>query len=113
MITIAVANQKGGVGKTTVTVSWPPAAPCGAQTLAIDVIHKVTYFFGIDADIYEATLSHVLIEPDSPSGIKAGRSRWMTRLSKASGKFGFSAGRHRLARFEMQTDYLTIGSVTS
>src|SRR5688500_1870023 len=73
MVTIAVANQKGGVGKTTVTRELSACCALrGSQTLVIDCDPQsnVTQSW-VDTDVYSATLSHVLIEPDSENGRKA------------------------------------------
>ena len=110
MITIAVANQKGGVGKTTVTREL--AACCalrGLQTLAIDCDPQGNLTSSwIDADIYEATLSHVLIEPDSPTGIKAEPLPLDDAIVESPVEnLDLVPADIRLARFEMQPDYLT------
>jgi len=70
MIVIAVANQKGGVGKTTITRELSACCALrGLQTLVIDCDPQGNLTSSwIDADVYEATLSHVLIEPESPVG---------------------------------------------
>jgi hypothetical protein len=69
---IAIANQKGGVGKTTITREL--AACCalrGFQTLAIDCDPQGNLTSSwVDSDVYEATLSHVLIEPEPATGGK-------------------------------------------
>ncbi len=67
MHVIAIANQKWGVGKTTLTREL--AACCairGYQTLIIDCDpQKNQTTSWLDMDAYEATLSHVLIEPET------------------------------------------------
>lgn len=110
MITIAVANQKGGVGKTTVTREL--AACCalrGFQTLAIDCDPQGNLTTSwVEADLYETTLSHVLIEPDSPSGIKTEPLPLEdVILESPVENLDLVPADIRLARFEMQPDYLT------
>ena len=72
MKVIAVANQKGGVGKTTVTRELSACCALrGYQTLVIDCDPQANLSASwVDPDIYNITLSHVLIEPDSQAGIK-------------------------------------------
>lgn len=110
MITIAVANQKGGVGKTTVTREL--AACCalrGFQTLAIDCDPQGNLTSSwVEADLYETTLSHVLIEPESPSGIKTEPLPLDdVILESPVENLDLVPADIRLARFEMQPDYLT------
>lgn len=110
MITIAVANQKGGVGKTTVTREL--AACCalrGFQTLAIDCDPQGNLTSSwVETDVYETTLSHVLIEPESPSGIKTEPLPLDDVILEGPvEKLDLVPADIRLARFEMQPDYLT------
>src|ERR1044072_8276107 len=73
MPTIAVANQKGGVGKTTTTREISACCALrGYQVLAIDCDPQGNLTSSwVDSEVYEAPLSHVLSEPDSPRGVKA------------------------------------------
>jgi chromosome partitioning protein len=110
MITIAVANQKGGVGKTTVTREL--AACCalrGFQTLAIDCDPQGNLTSSwVETEVYETTLSHVLIEPESPSGIKTEPLPLDdVILESPVENLDLVPADIRLARFEMQPDYLT------
>lgn len=110
MITVAVANQKGGVGKTTVTREL--AACCalrGYQTLAIDCDPQGNLTSSwIDPEVYEATLSHVLIEPESPTGIKVEPLPLDDAIIESPVEnLDIVPADIRLARFEMQPDYLT------
>jgi chromosome partitioning protein len=110
MITIAVANQKGGVGKTTLTREL--AACCalrGYQTLVVDCDPQGNLTSSwVDADIYEATLSHVLIEPESPTGIKTEPLPLDDAIVESPiENLDIVPADIRLARFEMQPDYLT------
>lgn len=110
MITVAVANQKGGVGKTT--ISRELAACCalrGFQTLAVDCDPQGNLTSSwVEPNIYEATLSHVLIEPESPSGIKTEPLPLDDVIIEGPVEhLDLVPADIRLARFEMQPDYLT------
>jgi chromosome partitioning protein len=110
MIVIAVANQKGGVGKTTVTREL--AACCalrGFQTLAVDCDPQGNLTSSwVEPSVYEGTLSHVLIEPESPSGVKAEPLPLDDVIVESPVEnLDLVPADIRLARFEMQPDYLT------
>ncbi len=110
MITVAVANQKGGVGKTTLTREL--AACCalrGFQTLAVDCDPQGNLTSSwIEPEVYEATLSHVLIEPESPAGTKVEPLPLDDAIVESPvDKLDIVPADIRLARFEMQPDYLT------
>ncbi|HEX5706480.1 MAG TPA: ParA family protein [Pyrinomonadaceae bacterium] len=110
MITIAVANQKGGVGKTTVTRELSACCALrGLQTMAIDCDPQGNLTTSwVDADVYEVTLSHVLIEPESPSGIKTEPVPLDDAIVESPvDHLDIVPADIRLARFEMQPDYLT------
>lgn len=110
MITIAIANQKGGVGKTTVTRELSACCALrGYQTLVIDSDPQGNLTSSlVDPDIYEATLSHVLIEPESPSGIKTEPLPLDDAIVESPVEnLDLVPADIRLARFEMQPDYLT------
>jgi chromosome partitioning protein len=111
MITIAVANQKGGVGKTTITRELSACCALrGLQTLVIDCDPQGNLTSSwIDSDVYEATLSHVLIEPESPiGGIKAEPLPLDDAIIEGPvDHMDLVPADIRLARFEMQPDYLT------
>jgi chromosome partitioning protein len=110
MKTIAIANQKGGVGKTTLTRELSACCALrGYQVLVIDSDPQgnLTQSW-VDSDVYEATLSHVLIEPDSPSGVKTEPlSLDDAVLESPIENLDLVPADIRLARFEMQPDYLT------
>ncbi len=109
---IAIANQKGGVGKTTVARELSACCALrGYETLVIDCDPQgnLTQSW-IDEDIYEVTLSHVLIEPE-PAGGSAKKSEPLplseTIVETPVNNLDLVPADIRLARFEMQPDYLT------
>lgn len=107
---IAIANQKGGVGKTTVTRELSACCALrGFQTLVIDCDPQgnLTQSW-VDSDVYEATLSHVLIEPETAGGKKAEPLPLSeTILETPVNNLDLVPADIRLARFELQPDYLT------
>lgn len=109
-ICIAIANQKGGVGKTT--VSRELSACCalrGYQTLVIDADPQGNLTSSwVDPDVYEATLSHVLIEPEATGGLKSEPLPLDDAIVESPVEhLDLVPADIRLARFEMQPDYLT------
>lgn len=107
---IAIANQKGGVGKTTVARELSACCALrGYQTLVIDCDPQgnLTQSW-VDEDIYEVTLSHVLIEPEAV-GVKKSEPLPLsdTILETPVNNLDLVPADIRLARFEMQPDYLT------
>lgn len=107
---IAIANQKGGVGKTTVARELSACCALrGYQTLVIDCDPQgnLTQSW-VDDDIYEVTLSHVLIEPEA-AGAKKSEPLPLshTILETPVKNLDLVPADIRLARFEMQPDYLT------
>jgi chromosome partitioning protein len=110
MITIAIANQKGGVGKTTITRELSACCALrGYQTLVVDCDPQGNLTSSwVDADVYEATLSHVLIEPESATGIKVEPLPLDDAIVESPVEnLDLVPADIRLARFEMQPDYLT------
>jgi chromosome partitioning protein len=111
MKTIAVANQKGGVGKTTITRELSACCALrGYQTLVIDCDPQGNLTSSwVNADVYEATLSHVLIEPEAPVG--GGKIEPLPLvdaiLESPVENLDIVPADIRLARFEMQPDYMT------
>lgn len=109
-IVIAIANQKGGVGKTTTTRELSACCALrGYQVLTIDCDPQGNLTSSwIDSDVYEATLSHVLIEPESRAGIKVEPLPLGDAIveSPVTG-LDLVPADIRLARFEMQPDYMT------
>jgi chromosome partitioning protein len=110
MKTIAIANQKGGVGKTTVARELSACCALkGFQTLTIDCDPQGNLTSSwVDSDVYEATLSHVLIEPESTTGIKTEPLPLDDAILESPVEnLDLVPADIRLARFEMQPDYLT------
>jgi chromosome partitioning protein len=110
MITIAIANQKGGVGKTTITRELSACCALrGYQTLVVDCDPQGNLTSSwVDAEVYEATLSHVLIEPESATGIKVEPLPLDDAIVESPvDNLDLVPADIRLARFEMQPDYLT------
>jgi chromosome partitioning protein len=111
MIIIAVANQKGGVGKTTVTRELSACCALrGYQTLLIDCDPQGNLTSSwVSSDVYEATLSHVLIEPETlAGGIKAEPLPLGDAILEGPVQnLDLVPSDIRLARFELQPDYLT------
>src|SRR5215212_4534804 len=110
MKTIAVANQKGGVGKTTVTRELSACCALrGYQVLTIDADPQGNLTSSwVEPDIYSGTLSHVLIEPESPSGVKQEPLPLDDAILESPiENLDLVPADIRLARFEMQPDYLT------
>lgn len=110
MIIIAVANQKGGVGKTTICREL--SASCalrGFLTLVIDCDPQgnLTQSW-VDESIYNATLSNVLMEPETIEGKNTEPiSLSETLVETPVPNLDLVPADIRLARFEMQPDYLT------
>ena len=110
MITIAIANQKGGVGKTTVARELSACCALrGYETLVIDCDPQGNLTASwVEPDVYEATLSHVLIEPDAPHGLKAEPLPLDSAIVESPVvHLDLVPADIRLARFEQQPDYLT------
>lgn len=107
---IAIANQKGGVGKTTVTRELSACCALrGFQTLVVDCDPQgnLTQSW-VDADFYSATLSNVLIEPEAARGKKAEPLPLVEAIVETPVKnLDLVPADIRLARFELQPDYLT------
>ena len=110
MSVIAIANQKGGVGKTTLTRELSACCALrGFQTLIIDCDPQgnLTQSW-VDPSIYEVTLSNVLIEPDTLDGRKTEPISLSDTIIETPVKnLDLVPADIRLARFELQPDYLT------
>lgn len=111
MITIAVANQKGGVGKTTVTRELSAClALRGYQVLAIDCDPQGNLTSSwVEPEIYEGTLAHVLVEPETQIGGRKVEPLSLDDTIVESPVEGLDIvpADIRLARFEQQPDYMT------
>lgn len=110
MKVISIANQKGGVGKTTVCRELSACCALrGYQTLTIDCDPQGNLTSSwVDPDVYEATLSHVLIEPESTTGVKVEPLPLDDAILESPVEnLDLVPADIRLARFEMQPDYLT------
>lgn len=107
---IAIANQKGGVGKTTVTRELSACCALrGFQTLVIDCDPQgnLTQSW-VDENFYEVTLSHVLFEPEFNGSKKIEALPLSeTIIETPINNLDVVPADIRLARFEMQPDYLT------
>lgn len=108
---IAIANQKGGVGKTTVTRELSACCAIkGYKTLVVDCDPQgnLTQSW-VDTDFYEATLSNVLIEPEAVRGKKSEPLPLSeTIIETPVENLDLVPADIRLARFELQPDYLTL-----
>jgi chromosome partitioning protein len=107
---IAIANQKGGVGKTTISREFSAClALRGYQVLAIDCDPQGNLTSSwVDSEIYQGTLAHVLVEPESQVG---GRVEPLslddTIVESPVEGLDIVPADIRLARFEQQPDYMT------
>jgi chromosome partitioning protein len=108
---IAVANQKGGVGKTTLTRELSACCALrGYETLVIDCDPQGNLTSSwVDADVYEVTLAHVLIEPEpGHAAVKPDPLPLEDAIVESPVEgLDLVPSDIRLARFEMQADYLT------
>jgi chromosome partitioning protein len=108
---IAVANQKGGVSKTTFTRERSACCALrGYETLVIDCDPQGNLTSSwVDADVHEATLAHVLIEPEpGPAEVKPEPLPLEDAIVESPVEsLDLVPSDIRLARFEMQADYLT------
>jgi chromosome partitioning protein len=109
MKVVAIANQKGGVGKTT--ICREVSACCalrGYNVLTVDCDPQGNLTSSwVDSDMYEATLAHVLIEPELPDGRRTDPlSLDDAILESPVQNLDLVPADIRLARFEQQPDYM-------
>ncbi|MBX7221609.1 MAG: ParA family protein [Blastocatellia bacterium] len=109
MVVIAVANQKGGVGKTTITRELSACCALrGYQVLSVDCDPQgnLTQSW-VKSDLYEGTLAHVLIEPEAqPGQRREPLSLFDTIVETPVKNLDLVPCDIRLARFEQQPEYL-------
>lgn len=110
-ITIAVANQKGGVGKTTITREISACCALrGYKVLAVDCDPQANLTSTwVDPEIYSATLAHVLLEPEQkvPTDRADPERLESVIVETPLVNLDLVPSDIRLARFDMQPDYLT------
>jgi chromosome partitioning protein len=106
MICIAVANQKGGVGKSTIARELGACfALRGFSTLAIDADPQGNLTKSwVGKDLYELTLAHVMADPESgePTSLPD------IILGAPVDNLDLAPANIRLARVERGPDYLTL-----
>ncbi|HEY6330732.1 MAG TPA: ParA family protein [Blastocatellia bacterium] len=110
-IVIAVANQKGGVGKTTITRELSACCALrGHQVLAIDCDPQANLTASwLDSGQYQLTLANVMLEPDGREGgkkLKPAPLEQTIMLSPVTG-LDIVPADIRVARVEMAPDYAT------
>lgn len=109
-VIIAVANQKGGVGKTTLTRELSACCALrGYNTLAVDCDPQGNLTSSwVSPDIYIYTLSHVLMEPESQYGRKPDPAELDDAIIESPVEnLDIVPSDIRLARFELARDYLS------
>jgi len=103
---IAVANQKGGVGKTTTVVNLGAGlARLGSRALLVDLDPQgsLTYSFGLQAHELSATVYQALTRPDEAVALLSVREKlWLLpanlELSAVEGGLAQTEGRELLLK---------------
>lgn len=100
MSSVAVLNQKGGVGKTTVTLGLASAAgAAGQRVLVVDMDPQgsASWVLGVDPDPGDVTIAHVLSgrpidDAIRPAAASAGWAEGIDVVPAGDGLQGFEAG---------------------
>lgn len=109
MKVISIANQKGGVGKTTLTREISACCALrGYQVLMVDCDPQGNLTASwVDENVYENTLAHVLIEPE---GLNTKKKEPISLdyaiLEAPIENLDLVPADIRLARFEQQPNYM-------
>lgn len=98
--TVAILNQKGGVGKTTLTLGLASAAAsAGRRVLVVDADPQAstTWVLGLDPTALELTVADVL-DGAAPIRSVVRRSAWSDRIDVVPAAAGLQAQEHGSAK---------------